>query len=50
MGKQDMVKTAAAVLMKLPYEKTEFICNMILRVADNLGISPGVNWDTEKED
>lgn len=50
MGKQDMVKMAAAVLMKLPYEKAEFICNMILRVADNIGISPGVKLDTEKED
>lgn len=50
MGKQEIVEKAAAVLMKLPYEKVEFICNVILRVADNLGISPGVNLDTEKED
>lgn len=48
MGKQDMVKMAA-VLMKLPYEKAEFICRMIFRVADNLGIYTGVQIDTEKE-
>ena len=50
MGKREMVEKAVAVLMKLPYEKAEFICRMIFRVAENLGISDGVKIDTEKED
>lgn len=50
MGKQEMVEMAAAVLMELPYEKAEFICSMIFRVAENLGISDGVKIDTQKED
>ena len=50
MDKQKMVKLAAEILMELPYEKTEFVCNMIFRVAENLGIPNGVQIDTEKED
>lgn len=50
MGKQKMVEMAAAVLMELPYEKAEFICQMIFRVADNLGIANGVQNDTAEED
>ena len=49
MGKQEMVEKAAVVLMELPYEKVEFICRMIFRVADNLGPANGVQIDTEKE-
>lgn len=41
MGKQEMVNLAAVVLMKLPYEKTEFLCNLIFKVADNIGIKKG---------
>ena len=49
MGKQEMIETAAAVLMKLPYEKAEFICRMIFQVEDNLGIADGVKIDTKEE-
>ena len=49
MDKQEMVNLTAELLMELPYEKVEFICRMIFRVADNLGIAKGVQNDTEKE-
>lgn len=50
MGKQEMVEKAAELLMELPYEKTEFVCNMVCKLAVKLGIRDCVNIDTEKED
>ena len=50
MGKQEMVHLAAEILMELPYEKTEFVCNMVYKLAVKLGIRDCVNIDTEKED
>ena len=50
MDKQKMVKLTAEILMELPYEKTEFVCNMVCKLAVKLGIRDCVNVDTEKED
>ena len=48
--KQEMVNLTAEILMELPYEKTEFVCNMVCKLAVKLGIRDCVYIDTEKED
>ena len=50
MDKQEMVNLTAELLMELPYEKTEFVCNMVCKLAVKLGIRDCVNIDTETED
>ena len=50
MDKQEMVNLTAEILMELPYEKTEFVCSMVYKLAVKLGIRDCVNIDTEKED
>ena len=50
MDKQEMVHLTAELLMEMPYEKTEFVCNMVCKLAVKLGIRDCVNVDTEKED
>ena len=50
MDKQEMVHLTAELLMEMPYEKTEFVCNMVYKLAVKLGIRDCVNVDTEKED
>lgn len=50
MDKQEIVNLTAELLMELPYEKTEFVCSMVYKLAVKLGIRDCVNIDTEKED
>lgn len=45
--KQRIVDRAARLLMVLPFEKTDFICMFIFKVAEKMGNKRGVDYFTK---